>query len=101
MSLERYLVDVGADMMSRSSGPHFTFVNPNFHNNVELIVEQALRLVKLFADNHGVVTDRLVISVCSASHHRCPGAMTRLADSGHSERHGCREAPQERAWCQH
>ncbi|TFY56240.1 hypothetical protein EVJ58_g7761 [Rhodofomes roseus] len=64
MVLERFLVDMGASIAGRSrTGLHFTYLSPALMGNTELMVEQALRLVKLFAEKHDIATDRLVISI--------------------------------------
>ena len=53
-------------------GPHFTFVDPRNHDHPKEMVEQALRLIELFAER-GYGRDCVVISVSTgAIPHRAP-----------------------------
>ncbi|KAH9947872.1 hypothetical protein B0H21DRAFT_806731 [Amylocystis lapponica] len=55
------LVELGAALMDRVSGPHFTFVDPNLHDRAAMVA-QALRLVELFRSKH-IRRRHIVVSI--------------------------------------
>lgn len=65
-NVEAYLhnqhVELGASMADRVNGPHYTFVDPRYHDDAASMVKQALRLARLFA-KQGYGRERLVVTV--------------------------------------
>ncbi|KAL1948401.1 hypothetical protein VTO73DRAFT_12476 [Trametes versicolor] len=57
-----YLVELGASMADRVNGPHYTFVDPRYHDDAASMVKQALRLARLFA-KQGYGRERLVVTI--------------------------------------
>lgn len=60
--LHNQLVELGASMADRVDGPHYTFVDPRYHDDAATMVKQALRLARLFA-KQGYGRERLVVTV--------------------------------------
>ena len=56
------LVELGVSMLERVDGPHYTFINPKFHDDMSWMVRQAVRLVRLFVEK-GISRDRIVVTV--------------------------------------
>ena len=57
-------MDTGANIMGYGGTKyHFTHVNPVLCDDPNSVVEQALRLVKLFVEKHDIEADRVVVSV--------------------------------------
>ncbi|KAH9903331.1 aldolase [Cubamyces lactineus] len=63
-AMQFYLVELGVSMLERVEGPHYTFVDPKFHDDTPSMVGQAVRLVRLFVDK-GISRDRIVITIPS------------------------------------
>lgn len=59
----RQLVDMGVYVMGSGAKLHFTHVDPRLYGDADAMVDQALRLVKLFVDKHDVEPNRVVVSV--------------------------------------
>jgi transaldolase len=51
-------------MLDRISGPHFTFIDPRYHNNSKEIVKRARTLVALF-EKEGIDRSKIVITISS------------------------------------
>lgn len=79
---DRQLVDMGAYVMGNGAKPHFTHVDPRLCDDADAVVQQALRLIKLFVDKHDVDPNRVVVSVRESGHRARVEAMTIPADSG-------------------
>ncbi|KAI9056465.1 aldolase [Trametes sanguinea] len=61
-ALQHYLVELGASMLDRVDGPHYTFVDPRLHESPSAMVKYALKLAKLFAEK-GYGRDRIVVTI--------------------------------------
>ncbi|CDO68603.1 hypothetical protein BN946_scf184996.g34 [Trametes cinnabarina] len=61
-ALQHYLVELGASMLDRVEGPHYTFVDPRLHDNPGAMAKYAMKLVKLFAEK-GYGRDRIVVTI--------------------------------------
>ncbi|KAI0649865.1 aldolase [Trametes meyenii] len=61
-ALRFYLVELGASMLDRVDGPHYTFVDPRLHDDPCAMVKHALRLVRLFAEK-GYGRERIVVTI--------------------------------------
>ena len=76
------MVDMGVYIMDCGTKYHFTHVNPKFCADADGIVEQALRIINLFADKHNVGPDRVVVSVRESARPARFQAVTYSVDSG-------------------
>ena len=56
------LVELGVSMLERVEGPHYTFIDPRYHEDTPSMVRQAVRLVRLFVEK-GIGRDRIVVTV--------------------------------------
>ncbi|KAJ8474902.1 hypothetical protein ONZ51_g6926 [Trametes cubensis] len=63
-AMQFYLVELGVSMLERVDGPHYTFINPKFHDDMSWMVRQAVRLVRLFVEK-GISRDRIVVTIPS------------------------------------
>ncbi|KAI0357640.1 aldolase [Trametes cingulata] len=61
-AMHYYLVELGASMLDRVNGPHYTFVDPRLHDSTTAMVKHALRLVRLFTEK-GYGRDRIVVTI--------------------------------------
>ncbi|KAI0672238.1 aldolase [Trametes maxima] len=61
-ALRFYLVELGASMLDRVDGPHYTFVDPRLHDDPRAMVKHALRLLRLFAEK-GYGRERIVVTI--------------------------------------
>ena len=73
---------MGACIMGCGTKHHFVYVNPRLCDDADGVVEQALRLIKLFADKHDIDSGRVVVSVRESALPARFQAVTCPADSG-------------------
>ncbi|KAI0332207.1 aldolase [Cubamyces sp. BRFM 1775] len=61
-AMQFYLVELGVSMLERVEGPHYTFIDPRYHEDTPSMVRQAVRLVRLFVEK-GIGRDRIVVTI--------------------------------------